>query len=391
MSISRRTVLGAAATAALLGNQSARASKQGSQPNILFIMADDLGYADLSCYGRRDYKTPALDALARQGMRFTHGYANSAVCSATRTALMTGRYQYRLPVGLEEPLAMRPLGLEPSEPTMPSRLREAGYTTSLIGKWHLGSPPTYSPNKSGYDHFWGIRGGGVDYFTHSMGGRKDLWDNDVPVDQAGYLTDLLADRAIKQLGENAKGGKPFFMSLHFTAPHWPWEGPGEQAEAERLAREKNPLSIMHYDGGSMKTYAEMVTRMDFQIGRILAELKRLGLAQNTIIVFTSDNGGERFSDTYPLSGRKSELLEGGIRVPTIVRWPGKVKPGSVSAEQVITMDWMPTLLAAAGVAGPEAKPSDGMDIRAALSGGALPERSFVLALQRAIAASHAAR
>ncbi len=209
-----------------------------------------------------------------------------------------------------------------------------------------------------------------------MGGRKDLWDNDVPVDQAGYLTDLLADRAIKQLGENAKGGKPFLMSLHFTAPHWPWEGPGEQAEAERLAREKNPLSIMHYDGGSMKTYAEMVTRMDFQIGRVLAELKRLGLAQNTIIVFTSDNGGERFSDTYPLSGRKSELLEGGIRVPTIVRWPGKVKPGSVSAEQVITMDWMPTLLAAAGVAGPEAKPSDGMDIRAALSGGALPERSL---------------
>ncbi len=138
MSLSRRTVLGAAATAALLGNRSARASKQGSRPNILFIMADDLGYADLSCYGRRDYKTPALDALARQGMRFTHGYANSAVCSATRTALMTGRYQYRLPVGLEEPLAMRPLGLEPSEPTMPSRLREAGYTTSLIGKWHLG-------------------------------------------------------------------------------------------------------------------------------------------------------------------------------------------------------------------------------------------------------------
>lgn len=371
--LSRRTFVKATASAGLLP-AAIRAAPRDNRPNILFIMADDLGYADLSCYGRRDYKTPVLDSLARQGMRFTQGYANSAVCSATRTALITGRYQYRLPVGLEEPVAFRPVGLEASEPTLPSVLREAGYSTSLIGKWHLGAPPKFSPNRSGYDHFWGIRGGGVDYFTHSMAGRKDLWDNDVPVDQAGYLTDLLADRAIKQLGENAKAAKPFLMSLHFTAPHWPWEGPGDEAEAQRLAKEKNPLALFHYDGGSMKTYAEMVTRMDDQIGRVLAELKRLGLAQNTIIVFTSDNGGERFSDTYPLSGRKSELLEGGIRVPTIVRWPGRVKPGSVSDAQVMTMDWLPTLLSAAGVSGSTTKPSDGIDIRAALSGGALPER-----------------
>jgi arylsulfatase A-like enzyme len=376
VSVSRRTVIGAAAGAALLGGSSASAAKKVSRPNILFIMADDLGYADLSCYGRRDYKTPALDNLARQGMRFTQAYANSAVCSATRTALMTGRYQYRLPVGLEEPLAMRPLGLEPSEPTLPSQLRAAGYTTSLIGKWHLGALPKFSPNKSGYDHFWGVRGGGVDYFTHSMGGRKDLWDNDVPVDQAGYLTDLLAERAIKQLGDNAKSAKPFFMSLHFTAPHWPWEGPGDQAEAQRLANDKNPLSIMHYDGGSMRAYAEMVTRLDFQVGRVMAELKRLGLAQNTIVIFTSDNGGERFSDTYPFSGRKSELLEGGIRVPAIVRWPGKIKAGSTSTAQIMTMDWMPTLLSATGARADPDKPTDGLDVGAAMSGHDLPERSL---------------
>ncbi len=366
-------MIGAVASAALLPT-AIRAERRDTRPNILFIMADDLGYADLSCYGRRDYKTPYIDRLARQGMRFTQSYANSAVCSATRTALITGRYQYRLPVGLEEPVAQRPVGLEPSEPTLPLLLREAGYTTSLIGKWHLGALPNYSPTKSGYEHFWGIRGGGVDYFTHSMAGHQDLWDNDVPVDQAGYLTDLLAEHAIKQLGENAKTAKPFMMSLHFTAPHWPWEGPGDEAEAQRLANERNPQALFHYDGGSMKTYSEMVTRMDYQIGRIMAALKLLGLAQNTIVVFTSDNGGERFSDTYPLSGRKSELLEGGIRVPVIVRWPGKVKPGSVSTQQVISMDWMPTLLSAASVLGPVEKPSDGLDIRPALRGGILPER-----------------
>jgi arylsulfatase A-like enzyme len=373
MTMTRRTAIGAAASAALLSPAVRAVSKKG-RPNILFIMADDLGYADLSCYGRRDYKTPVLDGLARQGMRFTQGYANSAVCSATRTALMTGRYQYRLPVGLEEPVGFRPIGLEPSEPTLPAMLRDAGYATSLIGKWHLGPLPSYSPNKSGYDHFWGIRGGGVDYFTHAMAGKKDLWDNEVPVDQAGYLTDLLADRAIKQLGDHAKAAKPFLMSLHFTAPHWPWEGPHDEVESQRLDKKKHPLALVDYEGGSMKTYAEMVTRMDFQIGRVLAELKRLGLAQNTIVVFTSDNGGERFSDTYPLSGRKSELLEGGIRVPLIVRWPGQAKPGSISAAQAITMDWLPTLLGAAGVAGAAGKPSDGIDLRPALSGGALAER-----------------
>jgi len=145
-----------------------------ARPNVLFIMADDLGYADLSCYGRRDYATPSLDRLARQGMRFTHAYANSAVCSATRTALMTGRYQYRLAVGLEEPLQGRPLGLPPGHPTLPSLLREHGYPTALVGKWHLGALPDYCPLKSGFEEFWGIRGGAVDYFTHALDGVRDL-------------------------------------------------------------------------------------------------------------------------------------------------------------------------------------------------------------------------
>lgn len=161
------------------------AGGRARKPNILFIVADDLGYADVSCYGRRDYRTPAIDRLAAEGLRFLQGYANSSVCSATRAALITGRYQYRLPLGLEEPLDERDVGLPPSHPTLPSILRRQGYCTTLIGKWHLGALPNYSPLKSGYDHFWGFRTGGVDYFTHKYFGKPDLWDGDVPIERNG--------------------------------------------------------------------------------------------------------------------------------------------------------------------------------------------------------------
>ena len=172
-----------------------RARMAAVPPSIVFIMADDLGYADLSCYGRREYATPEIDRLARQGLRFTHAYANSAVCTATRVALMTGRYQYRLPIGLEEPLQGRPVGLPPGHPTLPSLLRELGYHTALVGKWHLGELPAYCPLKSGFDEFWGIRGGGVDYFTHELDGVPDLWDGETNIRRTGYLTELLGDRA----------------------------------------------------------------------------------------------------------------------------------------------------------------------------------------------------
>lgn len=337
------------------------------QPNILFIMADDMGYADLSCYGRRDYETPAIDGLARDGLRFVQGYANSAVCSATRTGLITGRYQNRLPIGLEEPLGVRDVGLPPSHPTMPSLLRALGYGTTLIGKWHLGALPKYGPLQSGYDHFWGFRGGGVDYFTHKYAGRHDLWDDDREVYEKGYLTDLIAERALDTISSYAKGDKPFFISLHVNAPHWPWEGPADQAEAARLDADGKPTALMHYDGGSQRVYAQMVTRLDMQVGRILARLDDLGIADDTIVVFTSDNGGERFSDTWPFTGRKTELLEGGLRVPAIVRWPAYVQAGTVSEQVMISMDWLPTFLAAAGGAPDPAYPSDGLNLLPYLS------------------------
>ncbi len=349
----------------------ARAAHSAKTPNIVFIMADDLGYADLSCYGRREYKTPNIDSIAQHGVRFRQAYANSAVCSATRTALITGRYQYRLRVGLEEPLGGGgSIGLPPEQPTLPSLLKKAGYGTTLIGKWHLGRLPEFGPLKSGYDHFWGFRGGAVDYFTHKSDvastDTEDLWDDDVKIHQNGYLTDLMGDRAVKVVSDYAKAGQPFLLSLHFNAPHWPWEGPADEAESQRIR------SLFDRDGGSMKTYAAMVTRMDVQAGRVLKALDAAGIAGNTIVVFTSDNGGERFADTWPFTGKKTELLEGGLRIPALVRWPGHIRPGTTTDQVGVSMDWMPTLLAAAGVTADSAYPPDGINLLPQLTGGAAP-------------------
>ena len=290
-----------AAPAALLA-AGPSAQRTAQPPNFVFIMADDLGYADVSCYGRRDYSTPNIDRIAAEGMRFTQAYANSAVCSATRTALITGRYQYRLAVGLDEPLGRNHnVGIPSEHPTLPSLLKKAGYGTTLIGKWHLGWLPDFSPLKNGYDHFWGFRSGGVDYYTHKSGtagtDTDDLWDGDTKIEQAGYLTDLLAERAIRGINDYAKARQPFLISLHFNAPHWPWEAPGDEAESQRIR------ALADYDGGSIETFARMVRQMDLQIGRVLQTLETAGIANNTVVVFTSDNGGERFSDTWPFSAR----------------------------------------------------------------------------------------
>jgi arylsulfatase A-like enzyme len=340
-------------------------------PNIVFILADDLGYADLSCCGRRDFSTPNIDRIAERGTRFTQAYANSAVCSATRLALITGRYQYRLPLGLEEPLAGKTdVGLPPEHPSLPSLLRKIGYGTSLVGKWHLGVPPLFGPLHSGYDRFWGIRSGAVDYYTHiNARGEADLWDGDEAASAAGYLTDLLGDRAVETVNRHARSGQPFLLSLHFNAPHWPWEAPGDEAEAERLRGTR----LRHHDGGTQRTYARMVQAMDLQIGRVLQALDATGLAHDTIVIFTSDNGGERFSDTWPFTGIKTELLEGGLRVPALVCWPARIPAGRTSDQVMITMDWFPTLLEAAGTAPHPDYPPDGTSLLPVLTAERRPE------------------
>ncbi len=360
--ITRRDLLRGAATgmAALTLGRNLKGAQR--PPNILFILADDLGYADLACYGRPDIKTPNIDHIAATGVRFLQAYANSAVCSATRTALITGRYQDRLRIGLEEPLgANRDVGLPPGHPTLPSLLKKAGYSCTLIGKWHLGYLPKFGPLKSGYDHFYGFRGGALDYFSHSNGRQDDFWEDDVPIHQAGYLTELLGGHAVQVIRTYAKSEQPFLLSLHFNAPHWPWEGPGDEAESRRL-QQPGSGGLYDFDGGSQKTYRNMVEAMDRQVGRALQELDSSGLTENTIVIFTSDNGGERFADTWPFTGKKTELLEGGLRIPSLISWPARIPQGRTTDQVSISMDWMATLLEAAGTRPDPAFPLDGISL-----------------------------
>lgn len=349
------------------------------RPNIVFIVADDLGFADLGCYGGREAifgpVSPVLDGLAAAGMRFTHGYSNSPVCSPTRFALMTARYQYRLRGAAEEPINSRSrgsttLGLPPGHPSVPSLLRDAGYRTALVGKWHLGYPPSFGPLRSGYEEFFGPMSGGVDYFTHcSSAGHHDLWFGEQEKHEEGYLTDLLSRRAVDYVGRMATGHAPFFLSLHYTAPHWPWETRDDAA----LAREVKD-NLFHLHGGNIHTYRRMIHHMDEGIGWLMDALRRQGLADNTLVVFTSDNGGERFSDNWPLVGGKMDLTEGGIRVPWIAHWPAAIAAASTSEQHCMSMDWSATVLHAAGVAADPAYPLDGVSLLPVLRGGQLFER-----------------
>jgi arylsulfatase A-like enzyme len=372
----RRVMLGAAAALSLAPTL-VRAEER--RPSFLFIMADDLGWADLGCYGRDDVATPHLDRLAREGMKFHQAYANSPVCSSTRVGLITGRYQYRLRVGLEEPLGSNEIGLEPGTTTFPLQLRRAGYQTSLVGKWHMGMQDRHSPLRYGYERFWGLRSGGVDYFTHdarrpgadaSASDGSDLWDGDARVQATGYLTDVLGDRAAREIVRMGRESRPFLLSLHFTAPHWPWEAPGDEEMARKL---KN---AMHFDGGTIATYRRMIESLDQNVGRVLAALEASGRADDTIVVFTSDNGGERFAKMWPFNGMKGEVLEGGIRTPLLVRWPGRVARGATSEQTAMSMDWASTFLEAAGVPPGDRAPTDGISLLPSLLDSRVVERDL---------------
>lgn len=335
--------------------------------NFVFILADDLGYADLGCYGgQAEQVSPRLDRMAAQGMLFSRAYSNSPVCSPTRYALITGRYQYRLRGAAEEPMTGKfygstTVGLPPEHPTLPSMLKAKGYKTALVGKWHLGYPPHFGPLKSGYDEHIGPLSGGVSYFTHlDRRGAIDLVENGETVDHQGrYLTDLLSDRAVQYIEQRGADRAPFLLSLHYTAPHWPWE-----TRHGRAVPEIRGETLGHLDGGSIHIYHQMIREMDEGIGRVLDALDAQGLGDDTLVVFTSDNGGERFSNNWPLVGGKMDLTEGGIRVPCIARWPRTMTPGSQSDQHLMTMDWTATMLAAAGVT-PEL-PLDGVDLTPAL-------------------------
>lgn len=343
-----------------------------SRPNVIFILADDLGWGDLSCYGRPDYRTPNIDALALQGTKFTDAYSASAVCTPTRCAYITGQYPARFKIGLEEPLIANnsKVGLEPNQQTIASLLKQSGYDTALFGKWHLGFRPEWGPNAHGFDEFFGILAGAGDYFLHKNGlGQPDLYENLTPIERNGYLTDLLTDRAVNYVKKSRSA--PFFLSLHYTAPHWPWQGPQGGESINFTGKVPEPAAMAR--GGSLKLYAQMMKSLDDGVGRVMRSIKAAGIDRQTLVIFTSDNGGERFSYLWPFSGQKGDLLEGGIRVPALVRWPGVVPANRVTQQMAITMDWTTTIVAAAKAAGHS---FDGVDLLPVIKGSPAIDRTF---------------
>ncbi len=338
------------------------ASSQTTKPNIIYIMADDMGYADLSCYGRKDYQTPNLDKLCSQGIKFMNAYATAPVCTPTRVAFYTGRYPAHLTVGLYEPIAEAHkdslVGLSADNPTIARLLKKARYETYLVGKWHLGYKPEFSPMANGFDYFLGFHAGAADYISHRNDrGKPDLYENDRPLEKEGYLTDIFMEKAIEIISKPHQ--KPFFLALMFNAPHWPWQAPGDKAY---------PDTMNWKNGGSAATYAAMMKSLDDAVGKIVKTVDELKLSNNTVIIFTSDNGGERFSDNGIYKGRKMTLWEGGIREPAFVRWPGKIKENSITNQVITTMDWTATILSLAGATADPKFPLEGIDIMPIIMG-----------------------
>jgi len=359
--------------------QTASATKS-PRPNIVLILADDLGYGDLGCYGCEDTHTPSIDRIAAEGVRFTSFYSNGPECSPTRTALLTGRYQHRVG-GLECAIgtgnvgryddairlrASHDLGLPASETSMATMLKSAGYATGICGKWHLGYERKFFPAHHGFDYWFGPVGGATDYFHHCEStGQPAVYLNGAPVEREGYLTDLITAEAVGFIRRNAR--HPFLLYVAYTAPHTPYLGPND--------RRPDPVREEDYNKGSRSTYIAMVERMDEGVGAILNALRDNGLAQNTLVVFMSDNGATNMGRNDPFSGNKGNVFEGGIRVPCAAKWPGVFPQGITTGQPCMTMDFTSSIVRAAGARAP--RPFDGLDVLKLLETGQ-PARSRTL-------------
>ena len=334
--------------------------------NIVFIFADDLGYGDLGCYGHPVAKTPRIDRLAKEGVRFTQHYANGPECSPTRTALLTGRYQQRAG-GLEcaigtgnvgrydkaiELAEKRQLGLPAKQSVLPSALKTAGYACGVFGKWHLGYEPQFNPLEHGWDEFFGYMGGNVHYFNHrELSDLHVLFQGRLPVYRKGYMTHLITDSSIDFIKRNKE--KPFFLFVSHESPHFPFQGPGDERKVV------NETNWMEADA---KTYVAMLEDLDSEVGRLLKALEESNLVKDTLVIFVSDNGGfAKAAHMGPLRGAKSSTLEGGIRVPLIVRWPGRIASGKTSDQVCATFDLTRSILNLAGAKTP-ANLLDGFDV-----------------------------
>ena len=341
------------------------------KPNIIIILADDMGYNGTSVYDGW-IRTPHMERLAAEGVKFTDFHSSGAVCSPTRAGLMTGRYQQRAGIpGVIYADPQRPVhytGLQTSEITFPKLLKEAGYTSGIFGKWHLGYEKKYNPVHHGFDRFRGYVSGNVDYLSHYDGaGNYDWWDGLEHIEEEGYSTHLITKHSVKFIEENKD--RPFCLYVAHEAVHTPFQGPNSQIQRGP----KKGLKEGADDLTNEEAYIQMMQEMDNGIGQVVDAVKRLGLSENTFVFFFSDNGHayDDGPDGYemPLRGKKGSEWEGGHRIPAIAWWPGKIKPGIANDDLYISLDLMPTMLDLAGVSAPEGHKFDGISMTGALLEG----------------------
>lgn len=341
--------------ASLTFNHHAFAMETAEKPNIIIILADDLGYGDVGCYGCTRLSTPNIDALSADGLRFTDFHSNGAVCSPTRAAFLTGRYQQRTGItGVVTAAGHRHTGLDLQETTFAEVMKTAGYTTALFGKWHLGYSPDYNPVRQGFDEYIGFVAGNIDYHAHlDQTGAEDWWKQDELVPETGYSTDLITDHGVEFIQRNRD--RPFLLYLSHEAPHYPYQG---RRDPPRYSREKGRTE----DPATPEAYKEMVEVMDEGIGRVRRAVEEAGLSDNTLIFFFSDNGPAKMGSAGSLRGKKTDIWEGGHRVPAIAVWPGRIRAGGVSHETAMSMDLFPTMAALAGASLPEGVEMDGVSL-----------------------------
>jgi arylsulfatase A-like enzyme len=355
----------------------AAAAQAARRPNIVLILADDLGYGDLGCYGNRDVSTPHLDRMAFEGVRFTDFYVSWPACTPSRSSILTGRYPQRN--GLydmirnnevnwkyqftEADYAVSPemtLGLDVREMTVGQAMKSAGYATGVIGKWDSGRARRFLPLQRGFDFFYGFANTGIDYFTHERYGIPSLFRGNQRIREEGHATDLFAREALRFIDENR--ARPFFLYLPFNAPHM-------ASTFDRTARQETAHWLDLYKGAKNAQYLAMISHLDDAVGSIFDRLRRHGIDGETLVVFASDNGGSGPGRNGPLRGGKAGMFEGGIRVPMIARWPRHIAPDRVSHEFVTSMEFLPSFCAAAGAAPPIGVKLDGFNMLPVLEGG----------------------
>lgn len=346
------------------------------QPNIIIFLADDLGYDDLSCYGSRSHKTPNIDALAEDGVSFTDCHSNGCMCSPSRAALLTGRYQQRC--GMEYVLGPDPKqrpGMPADELTFAHLFQQAGYATGMFGKYHTGHIPQQSPTKMGFDRFRGLNGG-MDHHSRFSRWGEAVWYHDETLveNEEGYSTELIAKHALQFVAENQD--RPFLLYIADWMVHFPWQGPNDPVDFRKGVDNSSVDKKYGSVPDRKRAYREMVESMDGSVGRIVDRVRALGLSENTFIFFASDNGGHgMICDNHPLNGAKGSMLEGGHRVPAIARWPGRIRAGGRIAATVLLSDLFPTILDMASIPHPEGRRLDGRSLLPELTGeGTLPQR-----------------